>query len=79
MPSSKGFSQLRDQTPHLLHLLHWQAGSLPLAPPGKPLTTILNKLFWFLLNVSNMLLYTIFFNTHCLYDHVTYVEMNHVV
>ena len=24
----------------LLHLLHWQAGSLPLAPPGKPLTVI---------------------------------------
>ena len=23
---------------HLLHLLHWQAGSLPLAPPGKPQT-----------------------------------------
>ena len=22
--------------PHLLHLLLWQAGSLPLAPPGKP-------------------------------------------
>ena len=22
--------------PCLLHLLHWQAGSLPLAPPGKP-------------------------------------------
>ena len=22
--------------PHLLHLLHWQAGSLPLLPPGKP-------------------------------------------
>ena len=22
---------------HLLHLIHWQAGSLPLAPPGKPL------------------------------------------
>ena len=21
---------------HLLHLLHWQAGSLPLAPPEKP-------------------------------------------
>ena len=21
---------------HLLHLLHWQVGSLPLAPPGKP-------------------------------------------
>ena len=23
-------------SPCLLHLLHWQAGSLPLAPPGKP-------------------------------------------
>ena len=22
--------------PHLLRLLHWQGGSLPLAPPGKP-------------------------------------------
>ena len=22
--------------PHLLYLLHWQAGSLPLEPPGKP-------------------------------------------
>ena len=22
--------------PHLLHLLNWQAGSLPLAPSGKP-------------------------------------------
>ena len=24
--------------PRLLHLLHWQAGSLPLAPPGNTLT-----------------------------------------
>ena len=23
--------------PHLLCLLHWQAGSLPLVPPGKPI------------------------------------------
>ena len=22
--------------PRILHLLHWQAGSLPLVPPGKP-------------------------------------------
>ena len=22
--------------PHLLHLQHWQAGSSPLVPPGKP-------------------------------------------
>ena len=22
--------------PHLLHLLYWQVGSLPLEPPGKP-------------------------------------------
>ena len=26
----------RDQNLHLLCLLHWQAGSLPRAPPGKP-------------------------------------------
>ena len=23
--------------PYLLHVLHWQAGALPLAPPGKPI------------------------------------------
>ena len=32
-PSSRGSSQPRD----LLCLLHWQAGSFPLVPPGKPL------------------------------------------
>ena len=26
--------------PHLLHLLRWQADSLPLVPPGKPLATL---------------------------------------
>ena len=36
MPSSKGSSQPRDQTSDLLCLLHWQVGSLPLVPPGKP-------------------------------------------
>ena len=25
---------------HLLHFLHWQAGSLPLAPPGKPIPSL---------------------------------------
>ena len=34
---SRGSSQLRDQTRIYLCLLHWQAGSLPLLPPGKPL------------------------------------------
>ena len=28
--------------PTLLHLLHWQAGSLPLAPPEKPEAGTLN-------------------------------------
>ena len=36
---SRGSSQPMDRTqgsnPHPLHLLHWQANSLPLAPPGK--------------------------------------------
>ena len=34
MPSSRGSSQPRDWT-HISCLLHWQMGSLPLAPPGK--------------------------------------------
>ena len=37
MPSSRGFSQTRTQICISYCLLHWQAGSLPLAPPGKPL------------------------------------------
>ena len=40
MPSSRGSSRLRDQTHMSLHLLHCQAGSLPLAPPGKPGLTV---------------------------------------
>ena len=34
LPSSRGYSQLWDQT-YVSYLLHWQADSLPLAPPGK--------------------------------------------
>ena len=36
MPFSRGSSQPRDRTPCFLCLLHWRAGSLPPAPPGKP-------------------------------------------
>ena len=35
MPSSRGCCRPRNWT-HVSCLLHWQAGSLPLAPPGKP-------------------------------------------
>ena len=35
MPSSRGSSQPGDESA-ALHLLNWQGGSLPLAPPGKP-------------------------------------------
>ena len=35
VPSSRTAFQPRDQTPHLLCLLHWQMGPLPLVPPGK--------------------------------------------
>ena len=37
MPSSRRSSQPRDRTLYVLCLLHWEVGSLPLAPPGKPL------------------------------------------
>ena len=46
--SSGGSSQPRDQTPGIKHhlcLLHWQAGSLSLAPPGKPTNPIKNLQF----------------------------------
>ena len=39
MPSSRGSSWrslTQGSNPRLLCLLHWQAGSVPLAPPGKP-------------------------------------------
>ena len=36
MPSSRGSSWPRDQTCIYYTYLHWQVGSLPLAPPGKP-------------------------------------------
>ena len=32
----EGIFQTQGLNPHLLHLLHWQVGSLPLVPPGKP-------------------------------------------
>ena len=35
----QGIFQTQGSNPSLLCLLHWQSASLPLAPPGKPLTT----------------------------------------
>ena len=32
----QGIFQTQGSNPILFGLLHWQAGSLPLAPPGKP-------------------------------------------
>ena len=40
VPSSRGSSSSRNWT-HLSYLLHWQAGSLPLAPLGKPINGII--------------------------------------
>ena len=33
----------QESNPHLLYFLQWQAGSLPLAPPGKPHIIVLKK------------------------------------
>ena len=38
--SSKGSSPARGKNLRLLHLLHWQADSLQLAPPGKPISVL---------------------------------------
>ena len=37
MPFSRGIFPTQDSNPCLLCLLHWQAGSLLLVPPGKPI------------------------------------------
>ena len=34
----QGIFPIQGLNPYLLHLLHWQEGSLPLVPPGKPWT-----------------------------------------
>ena len=44
LPSFRGSSRCRDWTRVSYVYLHWQVGSLPLVPPGKPL--ILNKDHW---------------------------------
>ena len=31
--------------PRLLHLLHWQAGSLSLVPPGKPVIVVYSYIY----------------------------------
>ena len=43
----QGISPTQGLNPGLLHLLHWQVGSLPITPPGKTykLQTILLLLF----------------------------------
>ena len=35
MPSLQGIFPTKGSNLSLLHLLHWQVGSLPLAPPGR--------------------------------------------
>ena len=42
-PSSSGIFPTQGSNPRLLHLLHCQAGSLPLALPGKPLNHWISK------------------------------------
>ena len=47
MPSCRGIFLTQGLNPHLLYLLHWQAVSLPLAPPGeKAMATYSNTLAW---------------------------------
>ena len=47
MPSCRGIFLTQELNPHLLYLLHWQAVSLPLAPPGeKAMATYSNTLAW---------------------------------
>ena len=46
IPFSRGSSQPKGGTWLFFRLLHWQASSLPLAPPGEPLTTLKTSVHW---------------------------------
>ena len=53
MPSLQGIFPTQRLNLHLFCLLHWQAGSLPLAPPGKPnLYFLVHPLLQSLFNIS---------------------------
>ena len=41
IPSSRGIFLTQGLNPCLLCLLHWQLGSLPLVPPGKPILSFI--------------------------------------
>ena len=40
-----GIFPIQGLNPHILCLLHWQAGSLPLVPPGKPVHQLYFSIF----------------------------------
>ena len=40
----QGIFPTQSSNPHLLRILHWQMGSLPLAPPGKPQISVVSLL-----------------------------------
>ena len=48
----QGVFPIQGLNPHLLHLLHWHVGYLPLAPPAKPQVPIRTHL-WSLTAVAN--------------------------
>ena len=64
----QGIFPTQGSNPYLLCLLHWQAGSLPLAPPGKPLTTLLYS-------VSTSFLLFIIVILFCIYMYIINLTM----
>ena len=65
IPSSRGIFLTLGSNPRLLYLLHWQADSSPLAPPGKPLYYI------YICYIDTYNIYVIYMcYTHILYMHV---------
>ena len=52
VPSSRGIFPTQGMKPHLLSLLLWQAGSLPLASCGKPLYREYTRAMWGSWNVA---------------------------
>ena len=67
---------------YLLHLLHWQAISLPLVPPGKPDNNLQGKIIWKRIDVCVCIIilnYTIYkytiFNMYILNHFVVHLKL----
>ena len=79
MPSSRGSSRPRDWTCVSYVYLHWQAGSIPLAPPGKPLfPALFSIVFSVTKSYSSLLLHELQHGRFPVLQYLTELAQTHI-